>query len=81
MKAFCHTGATLLLGAGLGISVSRLLSINGEEQEDNLLNRLPVVPVVQASELTVSTRACWYLNRRRGYTLRGKVIDGRNSLF
>ncbi|TNM89817.1 hypothetical protein fugu_004051 [Takifugu bimaculatus] len=53
--------------------VSRLLSINGvqdEEQEANLLNRLPVVPVVQASELTVSTRAYWYLNRRKGYTLR-----------
>lgn len=59
MKRFCRTGATLLFGAGLGASVSRLLSFHGDQDEEHqagLLSRVPVVPVVQASELTVSMR-------------------------
>ncbi|XP_070760751.1 endonuclease G, mitochondrial-like isoform X2 [Enoplosus armatus] len=59
MRRLCRTGATLLCGAGIGASVSRLLSVRGGEEEEerpNLLSRIPVIPVprVQASELTVS---------------------------
>ncbi|AWP07740.1 putative endonuclease G mitochondrial [Scophthalmus maximus] len=59
MKQWCRTGATLLLGAGLGAAGSRLLRLRGGEEEEDraaLLHRLPVIPVptVQASELTVS---------------------------
>ncbi|TNN25365.1 Endonuclease G, mitochondrial [Liparis tanakae] len=63
MKRWLRTGATLLFGAGIGASVSRLLSVRGRAEEEEtpgtlsgLLNRVPVVPVpsVQASELTVS---------------------------
>ena len=50
---------TLLFGAGLGASVSHLLGVSGvpEEHKAGLLSRVPVVPVVQASELPVSMRA------------------------
>lgn len=68
MKRFCRTGATLLFGAGLGASVSQLLSVSGvqdEEHKAGLLSRVPVVPVVQASELTVSMRARWCLIAER----------------
>ncbi|XP_045890904.1 endonuclease G, mitochondrial [Micropterus dolomieu] len=60
MRRLCRTGATLLFGAGIGASASRLLSSRGgeEEEEDRpaLLSRVPVIPVprVQASELTVT---------------------------
>ncbi|KAM8760257.1 endonuclease G, mitochondrial [Acanthopagrus schlegelii] len=61
MKRWLQTGATLLFGAGLGASVSRLPSIRGRQEEEeeegaDLLSRIPVLPVptVQASELTVS---------------------------
>ncbi|XP_069581077.1 endonuclease G, mitochondrial [Brachyistius frenatus] len=68
MKRMWRTGATLLVGAGLGASASRLLSVRGREEEDEkdespgLLSRVPVVPVpmvlgvpsVHAAELTVS---------------------------
>ncbi|XP_056275134.1 endonuclease G, mitochondrial [Pseudoliparis swirei] len=63
MTRWLRTGATLLFGAGIGASVSRLLSVRGRAEEEEtpgtlsgLLNRVPVVPVprVQASELTVS---------------------------
>lgn len=59
MKRSLRTGVTLLFGAGLGASVSRLLSVRGgqeDEERADLLSRVPVVPVVpvvQASELTV----------------------------
>lgn len=57
-----QAGLTLLLGAGLGASLSRLWRDRVTEegdQEAGLLGRVPVVPVVpvprvQASELTVS---------------------------
>ena len=68
MKRWLQTGATLLFGAGLGVSVSRLLSVRGRQEEKegvDLLSRIPVVPVptvpvptVQASELTVSVCVC-----------------------
>ncbi|CAJ1069343.1 endonuclease G%2C mitochondrial [Xyrichtys novacula] len=59
MKRWWRTGATLLVGAGLGASVSGLLGGRGgveEVEEKSLLSRIPVLPVpsVQASELTVS---------------------------
>ncbi|XP_026229017.1 endonuclease G, mitochondrial [Anabas testudineus] len=59
MRRWIRTGSTLLLGAGLGASVSRLCSIRGgkeDEEEAGLLSRVPVVPVpiIKASELTVS---------------------------
>lgn len=60
MKRLFRSGTTLLVGAGLGAAGSRLLSVRGGQEEDGgagLLSRvpvLPVVPVVQASELTVS---------------------------
>ncbi|KAM8886093.1 endonuclease G, mitochondrial isoform 2-T2 [Spinachia spinachia] len=55
-----RTGATLLVGAGFGASVSRLLDARGREEDSDptlgLLSRVPVLPVqtVQASELAVS---------------------------
>ena len=65
MKRWLQTGATLLFGAGLGASVSRLPSIRRRQEEEegaDLLSRIPVLPVptVQASELTVSVcvRVC-----------------------
>lgn len=64
MKRFCRTGATLVFGAGLGTAGSHLLRLSGvqdEEHQAGLLSRVPVVPVVQASELTVSMRARWRL--------------------
>ncbi|XP_012707311.2 endonuclease G, mitochondrial isoform X1 [Fundulus heteroclitus] len=62
MELLGRTGATLLLGAGLGAAVSRLLSCRRrteEEQTAGLLGWVPVLPVpepltVRASELTVS---------------------------
>ncbi|KAM7017897.1 endonuclease G, mitochondrial [Tautogolabrus adspersus] len=61
MKRWLRAGATLVFGAGLGASVTHLLSVRGgagEEEPDGagLLSRIPVLPVpnVQASELTVS---------------------------
>ncbi|XP_036953748.1 endonuclease G, mitochondrial isoform X2 [Acanthopagrus latus] len=59
MKRWLQTGATLLFGAGLGASVSRLPSIRRRQEEEegaDLLSRIPVLPVptVQASELTMS---------------------------
>ncbi|XP_075938676.1 endonuclease G, mitochondrial isoform X2 [Anarhichas minor] len=66
MKRWFRTGATLLVGAGIGASAIRLLSLSGRVEEEEkhgphpghpgLLSRVPVVPVprVQASELTVS---------------------------
>uniref|UniRef100_A0A146P4M6 Endonuclease n=2 Tax=Fundulus heteroclitus TaxID=8078 RepID=A0A146P4M6_FUNHE len=62
MELLGRTGATLLLGAGLGAAVSRLLSCKSrteEEQTAGLLGWVPVLPVpepltVRASELTVS---------------------------
>ncbi|XP_074526783.1 endonuclease G, mitochondrial [Halichoeres trimaculatus] len=59
MKRWWRTGATLLIGAGLGASVTCLVrSRDGQEEAENdgLLSRIPVLPVpsVQASELTVS---------------------------
>lgn len=57
MKRLFLSGTTLLVGAGLGAAGSRLLSVKGGLEEDGgagLLSRVPVVPVVQASELTVS---------------------------
>ncbi|XP_049906639.1 endonuclease G, mitochondrial [Epinephelus moara] len=63
MRRWWRTGTTLLLGAGLGASVTRLLSVRGRQEEEDgagtlpeLLRRVPVIPVptVQASELTVS---------------------------
>ncbi|XP_017292080.2 endonuclease G, mitochondrial [Kryptolebias marmoratus] len=57
-----RTGSTLLLGAGLGALLSRVLSFRSRQEEEErtgLLSRVPVVPVpevptVHASELTVS---------------------------
>ncbi|CAI5682520.1 unnamed protein product [Oreochromis niloticus] len=56
-----RTGATLVLGAGLGAAASRLLSAGGRREEGGagLMSRVPVIPVpevptVQASELQVS---------------------------
>ncbi|KAM9858865.1 endonuclease G, mitochondrial [Aulostomus maculatus] len=59
MRHRWRTGTTLLIGAVLGASVSRLLRPgDGDESQVGLglLSRIPVVPVpsVQASELTVS---------------------------
>ncbi|XP_072243189.1 endonuclease G, mitochondrial isoform X2 [Leuresthes tenuis] len=61
MRRLCQTGATLVLGAGLGSLATRLLSDRGrqEEKRPGLLSHVPVLPVpevptVQASELTVS---------------------------
>ncbi|XP_068457809.1 endonuclease G, mitochondrial isoform X1 [Clinocottus analis] len=60
MTRWFRTGATLLFGAGIGASVSRLPSVRGgaeeEERAGTLLSSVPVLPVptVQASELTVS---------------------------
>ncbi|XP_029295643.1 endonuclease G, mitochondrial-like isoform X2 [Cottoperca gobio] len=63
MRLWCRTGATLVLGAGLGAAASRLLSVRGGEEEEQrpeglpeLLSKIPVLPVprVEASELTVS---------------------------
>ncbi|XP_020496451.1 endonuclease G, mitochondrial [Labrus bergylta] len=59
MKRWLRAGATLLVGAGLGASVTHLLSVRGGEEEPDgagLLSIIPVLPVpkVQASELTVS---------------------------
>ncbi|XP_060927732.1 endonuclease G, mitochondrial isoform X1 [Limanda limanda] len=58
----CRTGATLVLGAGVGAAVCRLLSPRGREEEAEgagVLHRVPVLPVpsVLASELTVSPGA------------------------
>lgn len=64
MRRWWRTGATLLFGAGLGASLTRLQRPEGgeEEEEDGLglLSRVPVVPVprVQASELTVRLCVC-----------------------
>ncbi|XP_037536738.1 endonuclease G, mitochondrial isoform X1 [Nematolebias whitei] len=57
-----RTGSTLLVGAGLGALLSRLLGARGRHQEEErpgVLGRVPVIPVpgvptVHASELTVS---------------------------
>ncbi|KAL7392582.1 hypothetical protein ABVT39_026627 [Epinephelus coioides] len=63
MRRWWRTGTTLLVGAGLGASVTRLLSVRGRQEEEDgagtlpeLLRRVPVIPVptVKASELTVS---------------------------
>ncbi|XP_031165257.1 endonuclease G, mitochondrial [Sander lucioperca] len=67
MERWWRTGATWLLGAGLGASVSRLLSARCREEEaerpggeETLLGRVPVLPVptilpgVQAADLQVS---------------------------
>lgn len=60
MKRLIQSAATLLLGAGLGAAGSRLLPPGGWQEEDDgtgLLSRVPVVPVVQASELAVSSNS------------------------
>lgn len=62
MKLLLRTGTTLLIGAGLGAAVSRLLSSRSraeEEQRAGLLGWVPILPVpehltVRASELTVN---------------------------
>ncbi|XP_008334598.1 endonuclease G, mitochondrial [Cynoglossus semilaevis] len=59
MSRWCRTGATLVVGVGVGAAVTRLLSPNGGKEEQDgvgLLGRLPVLPVpsVEASELAVS---------------------------
>ncbi|XP_063754307.1 endonuclease G, mitochondrial isoform X2 [Eleginops maclovinus] len=61
MRRWVRTGAALVLGAGLGAWVSRVNSFRAGEQEPQgaggLLGRVPVIPVipgVEASELTVS---------------------------
>ncbi|KAM4577155.1 endonuclease G, mitochondrial [Odontesthes bonariensis] len=62
MRRLCQTAATLVLGAGLGASATRLLSDRGRQEDEGrpgLLGHVPVLPVpgvptVQASELTVS---------------------------
>ncbi|XP_068594892.1 endonuclease G, mitochondrial [Brachionichthys hirsutus] len=59
MKRWWRCGSTLLVGAGLGAVLSRLLSDEGggeEEELTGLLSRVPVLPVptVRASEPTVS---------------------------
>lgn len=59
MRTHLRTGASLLVGAGLGAGLSRLLGREDPQEERGrlgLLARVPVVPVpsVQASELTVS---------------------------
>lgn len=62
MKLLVRTGTTLLIGAGLGAAVSRLLSSRSraeEEQRGGLLGWVPILPVpepltVRASELTVN---------------------------
>ncbi|KAK5910601.1 hypothetical protein CesoFtcFv8_004424 [Champsocephalus esox] len=59
MRRWVRTGAALVLGAGLGVWVGRATSLSpGEEQRGvgGLLERVPVIPVipgVEASELTV----------------------------
>ncbi|XP_030579568.1 endonuclease G, mitochondrial isoform X1 [Archocentrus centrarchus] len=62
MRRWWRTGATLVVGAGLGASANRLLSDGGlreKEQGAGPLSRFPVIPVpgvptVEASELQVS---------------------------
>ncbi|XP_029366977.1 endonuclease G, mitochondrial [Echeneis naucrates] len=56
MRRWYRTGATLVLGTGLGAAVSRLLVPESKDYTAGLLSRVPVIPVprVQASEITVS---------------------------
>ncbi|XP_054629769.1 endonuclease G, mitochondrial isoform X3 [Dunckerocampus dactyliophorus] len=58
MSRWWRTAATLSLGAGLGVSASRLWTpaTSAEDQEDGLLGRVPAVPVprIHASQVTVS---------------------------
>lgn len=61
MSRWWRTGATLVVGVGVGAAVTRLLSPNGGKDEQDgvgLLGRLPVLPVpsVEASELAVCIR-------------------------
>ncbi|KAM8865667.1 endonuclease G, mitochondrial isoform 1-T1 [Synchiropus picturatus] len=60
MYQWWKTGATLLVGAGIGTIVTRLAAGGGAERSqecEGLLSTLPVLPVpaVHASELTVSS--------------------------
>ncbi|XP_061585591.1 endonuclease G, mitochondrial isoform X2 [Cololabis saira] len=68
MKHWWRTGATLVVGAGLGASLTRLLGAGGRQEDQRslgLLSAVPVlpapgplglvgVPTLQASEMTVS---------------------------